>query len=79
LEEFLSCKEIDAVAVLTPSDLHPAQAIVCAKAGQHVVVEKRMALRLEDADEMILACDDAGASSPSLSTKSLQRSGNKGP
>lgn len=60
LDEFLARKDIDAVAVLTPSGLHPQHAIACARAGKHVVVEKPMALRLQDADDMIRACDEAG-------------------
>jgi len=53
-------KDIDVVAVLTPSGMHPEHVIACAKAGKHVVVEKPMALRLQDADDMIRACDEAG-------------------
>ncbi|KWV59460.1 oxidoreductase [Bradyrhizobium macuxiense] len=60
MDEFLARKDIDVVAVLTPSGLHPAHVIACAKAGKHVVVEKPMALRLQDADDMIRACDQAG-------------------
>jgi UDP-N-acetyl-2-amino-2-deoxyglucuronate dehydrogenase len=60
IDNFLSRKNIDAVAVLTPSGLHPEHVIACARAGKHVVVEKPMALRLQDADEMIRACDEAG-------------------
>lgn len=60
LNDFLSQKDLDAVAVLTPSGLHPQHAIACAKAGKHVIVEKPMALRLQDADAMIRACDEAG-------------------
>nr|WP_249811243.1 Gfo/Idh/MocA family oxidoreductase [Bradyrhizobium sp. 149] len=59
-DELLSRGDIDAVAVLTPSGLHPRHAIACAQAGKHVVVEKPMALRLQDADDMIRACDEAG-------------------
>jgi UDP-N-acetyl-2-amino-2-deoxyglucuronate dehydrogenase len=59
-DEFLARKDIDAVSVLTPSGLHPQHVIGCAKAGKHVVVEKPMALRLQDADAMIRACDEAG-------------------
>src|SRR3954466_12213383 len=58
-DDLLSRGDIDAVAVLTPSGLHPQHAIACAKAGKHVVVEKPMALRLQDADDMIRACDEA--------------------
>jgi len=52
--------EIDVVHVLTPTGYHAAQAVKAAGYGKHVVVEKPMALRLEDADEMIVACDHAG-------------------
>ena len=60
IDDFLTRKDIDAVSVLTPSGMHPAHVIACARAGKHVVVEKPMALRLQDADEMIRACDEAG-------------------
>jgi UDP-N-acetyl-2-amino-2-deoxyglucuronate dehydrogenase len=60
IDEFLGQKDLDAVSVLTPSGMHPAHAIAAARAGKHVIVEKPMALRLEDADAMIRACDEAG-------------------
>jgi UDP-N-acetyl-2-amino-2-deoxyglucuronate dehydrogenase len=60
MDGFLAREDIDAVAVLTPSGLHPQHVIACARAGKHVVVEKPMALRLQDADDMIRACDEAG-------------------
>ncbi|MGY4503315.1 UDP-N-acetyl-2-amino-2-deoxyglucuronate dehydrogenase [Bradyrhizobium sp. GM24.11] len=60
LDDFLSDQKMDAVAVLTPSGLHARHAVACAVAGKHVVVEKPMALRLQDADDMIRACDQAG-------------------
>jgi predicted dehydrogenase len=60
IDDFLARKDMDAVAVLTPSGMHPEHVIACARAGKHVVVEKPMALRLSDADNMIRACDEAG-------------------
>jgi UDP-N-acetyl-2-amino-2-deoxyglucuronate dehydrogenase len=60
MDDFLAREDIDAVAVLTPSGMHPAHVIACAKAGKHAIVEKPMALRLQDADDMIRACDQAG-------------------
>ncbi|MBR1243004.1 Gfo/Idh/MocA family oxidoreductase [Bradyrhizobium sp. AUGA SZCCT0274] len=60
IDEFLNHKDTQAVSVLTPSGMHPAHAIAAAKAGKHVIVEKPMALRLEDADVMMNACDAAG-------------------
>jgi len=59
IDEFLGRKDMQAVSVLTPSGMHPTHAIAAARAGKHVVVEKPMALRLEDADTMIRACDAA--------------------
>lgn len=52
--------ELDVVNVLTPSGYHAAHAVWLAGKGKHVVVEKPMALTVEDADEMIMACDRAG-------------------
>ncbi len=59
VESFLRDADIDAVAILTPSGMHAEHAILAAGAGKHVVVEKPMALRLDDADAMIAACDRA--------------------
>ncbi|MES2356539.1 MAG: Gfo/Idh/MocA family oxidoreductase [Pseudomonadota bacterium] len=60
LDELLSRSDIDVVSVLTPSGMHAAHVIAVAKAGKHVVVEKPIALQLDDADAMIRACDKAG-------------------
>jgi UDP-N-acetyl-2-amino-2-deoxyglucuronate dehydrogenase len=51
IDQFLARKDIDAVAVLTPSGTHPEHVITCARAGKHVVVEKPMTLWLQDVDE----------------------------
>ena len=50
----------DAVAICTPSGLHPAHGIMAAKAGKHVICEKPMTINLTSADELVQACDDAG-------------------
>lgn len=50
----------DVVVVLTESGNHAKHAVELAKHGKHIVVEKPMALTLEDADAMIRACDLAG-------------------
>ncbi|MGP1450216.1 MAG: Gfo/Idh/MocA family protein [Wolinella sp.] len=53
-----ACKdEIDVVSILTPSGMHAEHTIAVAGYGKHVVVEKPMALTLDDADMMISACD----------------------
>ena len=60
-DKMLSSEDIDIVSILTPSGLHPQHTIdVVKKYRKHIVVEKPMALKLEDADEMIKACDENG-------------------
>jgi len=60
MDEMLAIPGIDAVSVLTPSGMHAEHSITVARARKHVVVEKPMALTLNDADAMIKACDDNG-------------------
>ncbi len=50
----------DAVALCTPSGLHPQHGIAAARAGKHVICEKPMAISLSAADELVQACDEAG-------------------
>lgn len=49
----------DVAVVLTPSGMHAEHAIRLAAHGRHLIVEKPMALTLDDADAMIRACDAA--------------------
>jgi UDP-N-acetyl-2-amino-2-deoxyglucuronate dehydrogenase len=50
---------VEAVLVTTPHPLHRAHAAQCSQAGLHVLVEKPMALRVEDCDAMIAAAASA--------------------
>jgi UDP-N-acetyl-2-amino-2-deoxyglucuronate dehydrogenase len=50
----------DAVAICTPSGLHPQHGILAARAGKHVICEKPMAITLAAADELVHACDESG-------------------
>lgn len=59
LEEAVAKVEADAVDICLPTDLHHEATIRAADLGKHVFCEKPMALRVEDADEMILACEAA--------------------
>ena len=52
---------IDVVVVLTESGKHAEHVVALAPYGKHIVVEKPMALTLDDADAMIRACDQFGA------------------
>ena len=60
LETALSECQADAVILATPHHLHRQGTQLAAARGRHVLVEKPMALTLEDADAMIEACDGAG-------------------
>ena len=51
---------IDVVNILTPSGFHAANTLEVARYRKHIVVEKPMALRIEDAESMISACRNAG-------------------
>jgi len=53
LATLLNDDEIDVVTIMTPSGLHPAQAILCAKAKKHVVLEKPMGTDWEYPSEMV--------------------------
>jgi UDP-N-acetyl-2-amino-2-deoxyglucuronate dehydrogenase len=55
-DDMLASSEIDVVCICTPTGLHTALAIKAAKAGKHVLVEKPIALTLEDTDAIIAAC-----------------------
>lgn len=52
--------EIALVAILTPSGMHAQHTLAVASYHKHVIVEKPMALTLEDADAMIAACNHQG-------------------
>lgn len=60
-DEMLTKENIDVVNILTPSGMHPTHTIdIVKKYKKHIVCEKPMALKLEDADEMITTCDENG-------------------
>lgn len=53
LGELLARDDVDAVAICSPSGLHPAQALAALRAGKHVLIEKPIALTVADADAVI--------------------------
>lgn len=57
MDEMMQNQYIDVVSILTESGLHAKHVINLAKYGKHLVVEKPMALTLEDADQMISTCN----------------------
>lgn len=51
------CEIVD---ICLPNFLHADATIKAAKAGKHIIIEKPLAVTLEEADEMIAACKKAG-------------------
>jgi predicted dehydrogenase len=60
LESALEWNEFDAVAITTPTFTHTSLAVMAARAGKHVLLEKPMALTLAQCDEIITATQQAG-------------------
>ena len=55
-EAMLADPKVDAVYICTPLFLHAPQTIAAANAGKHVLVEKPMALTIDECQRMIDAC-----------------------
>jgi len=58
--QVLEDPEIDLVELLVPHDLHAPMTVAACRAGKHVSVQKPMALRAAEADQMIEAARAAG-------------------
>lgn len=58
LSNMLEKEDIDIVCICTPSGFHAALAVEVAKARKHIVIEKPIAMTLEDTDEIINACNE---------------------
>lgn len=59
LDTMLLKEKLDAIALCTPSGLHPDQTVKAALARVHVITEKPMATRWKDGLRMVRACDEA--------------------
>lgn len=59
-EALCASPNVDAVYVATPPELHAEHAILAARHGKHVVVEKPMALSVDECEAMIRAADQHG-------------------
>ena len=60
LPSMLSDAQLDAVYVATPTELHPEHVALACAAGKHVLTEKPMAVRVEQAEAMVRAAEHAG-------------------
>ena len=59
LERFLAAP-LDAVVIASPNHLHARQAIAALERGLHVLVEKPLATRLDEAEAVVAAARDRG-------------------
>ena len=60
IEKLAADADVEVVYVATPHQLHAAQACLAASSGKHVLVEKPMALSLEECRAMIAAARNHG-------------------
>jgi 2-hydroxy-4-carboxymuconate semialdehyde hemiacetal dehydrogenase len=60
LEDSLALKEVDAVILCTPTQMHAAQSIACMKAGKHVQVEIPLADTLRGAMDVAAMQEQTG-------------------
>lgn len=59
-EDLLADADIDGVFLVSPNDAHRQQVLAAARAGKHILCEKPLATAVDDAEEMVRACLDAG-------------------
>ncbi len=59
-EDLMAWGGFDAVYVASPHEYHAAHAVMAARAGKHVLVEKPMAVSLAEAAAMVRVAEDAG-------------------
>jgi len=60
LNESLALKEVDAVILCTPTQMHADQTMACLKAGKHVQVEIPLADTLKGADDVVALAKSSG-------------------
>ena len=60
LAESLALKEVDAVILCTPTQMHAEQTLACLKAGKHVQVEIPLADSLDGATAVVKAAEASG-------------------
>lgn len=53
-------QSVEAIYISSPHRFHPSQAVEAMEQGKHVLVEKPLALTLEECDEVIAAADRSG-------------------
>lgn len=88
VEDLAADPSVEVVYVASPHQFHAAHTKIAASQGKHVLVEKPMAITMDECDQMINACADADVSlivghchsfdSPYLCTRKIIESGQFG-
>lgn len=60
LDRLLADPDVDLIDICTPTHLHAPMVLAALKAGKNVLVEKPIALKVEDADAMVAAARASG-------------------
>jgi predicted dehydrogenase len=60
MEELCKSPNVDVVYIATPPEMHAEQVLMAARHGKHMVVEKPLALSVEDCDRMVAAAEKHG-------------------
>ena len=60
LAESLKIKEVDAVILCTPTQMHASQTLACLEAGKHVQVEIPLCDKLRDGEQVVAAARASG-------------------
>jgi UDP-N-acetyl-2-amino-2-deoxyglucuronate dehydrogenase len=58
--ELLADDEIEAVSICLPDYLHHEVTLAAAEAGKHILCEKPLSLTIDEADDMLAACEQNG-------------------
>jgi len=59
-EELVADPDVDAVYIATPPSTHQPLALLAARAGKHVYIEKPMAMRFEECRDIVDVCQQQG-------------------
>jgi phthalate 4,5-cis-dihydrodiol dehydrogenase len=71
VEELCNDPDVNTVWVATPNRLHAEHTIMAAEHGKHVIIEKPMALNLEQAEQMVTAARTNGVKLLTAHTRSF--------
>jgi predicted dehydrogenase len=58
VEELIADQSIDAVSICTPNSSHTQPALAAIRAGKHVLIEKPMAISLQDCEAIVKASEE---------------------